>query len=104
MLLSCVIFVDNRIRDIMNAKIDDVINNSNEIVTITKRLKELIEDEEQTALGIAFGRIYNAFHYQTRRVLKRDATEEEFKEFVEILSKRADKIKRALQKHINEEI
>jgi hypothetical protein len=47
--------------------------------------------------GIAIGRIYNSFHYQTRRTLKRNATKEEFEEFLDILAKRADTIKNALK-------
>jgi hypothetical protein len=43
------------------------------------------------------GRIYNSFHYQTRRALKRNATEEEFAEFLDILAKRADAIRNALK-------
>jgi hypothetical protein len=43
------------------------------------------------------GRIYNSFHYQTRRALKRNATEEEFAEFLDILAKRADAIRHALK-------
>jgi hypothetical protein len=45
------------------------------------------------------GRIYNSFHYQTRLTLKRNATEEEFAEFLDILSKRAEYIKKALKQH-----
>jgi hypothetical protein len=49
------------------------------------------------AFGIAIGRIYNSFHYQTRRTLKRNATKEEFAEFLDILAKRANAIKNALK-------
>jgi len=93
--------VDNRLKSIINSKIDDVVNKSDEIIEITRALQKLIDNEEQTAFGIALGRVYNAFHYQTRRVLKRNATEDEFNEFVEILSKRTDEIKVALQKRIH---
>jgi hypothetical protein len=48
------------------------------------------------AFGIAIGRIYNSFHYQTRRALKRNATPEEFAEFLDILAKKAEAIKNAL--------
>jgi hypothetical protein len=47
--------------------------------------------------GIAVGRIYNSFHYQTRRALNRNATNEEFAEFLEILAKRADEVKNAVK-------
>lgn len=89
--------MDARLRTIMNSKIDEVIRKSNEVLAITKSLESLIDDEEKVAFGIALGRVYNAFHYQTRRVLKRDATEQEFREFVAMLSPRAEEIKHALQ-------
>ena len=90
-------FVDARLRTIMSSKIDEVIRRSNEVLAITKSLESLIDDEEKVAFGIALGRVYNAFHYQTRRVLKRNATEQEFREFVAMLSPRAEEIKHALQ-------
>jgi len=89
--------MDARLKSIMNSKIDEVIRRSNEILAITKSLESLIDDEEKTAFGIALGRVYNAFHYQTRRILKRDATDQEFREFVTMLSTRAEEIKKALQ-------
>ena len=94
--------MDDRLRQVINAKIDDVITKSDEIVDISRTLRKLIDDEEQTAFGIALGRVYNAFHYQTRRILKRNATEEEFKEFVEILSKKTEKIKMALHERLHD--
>jgi len=89
--------MDARLRTIMSSKIDEVIRRSNEVLAITKSLESLIDDEEKVAFGIALGRVYNAFHYQTRRVLKRTATEQEFGEFVAMLSPRAEEIKHALQ-------
>lgn len=92
--------MDDRVKNVINSKIDEVINNTDEITVITRTLKKLIDDEEQIAFGIALGRIYNAFHYQTRRILKRNATEDEFREFVDLLSSRTHEIKGMLQKHI----
>lgn len=89
--------MDARLKNIMSSKIDDVINKSNEILAITKSLESLIDDEEETTFGIALGRVYNAFYYQTRRILKRNPTEQEFEEFVGMLSARAGEIKKALQ-------
>lgn len=39
------------------------------------------------AAGIAAGRLYNAFYYQTRRQLRRDPTPKEFEEFVDLVQK-----------------
>jgi hypothetical protein len=92
--------VDERLRRIINAKIDEVIEKSEEIFAITRTLQKFIHDQQEAALGIALGRLYNSFHYQTRRVLGRNATDDEFKEFVQILSGRTEEIKDALRKHI----
>lgn len=42
------------------------------------------------ARGAAAGRLYNSFHYQCRRLLKRDPTDEEFDEFVDMVRGRVD--------------
>ena len=39
------------------------------------------------AAGIAAGRLYNAFYYQTRRQLHRDPTPKEFEEFAVLVRK-----------------
>ena len=39
------------------------------------------------AAGIAAGRLYNAFYYQTRRQLRRDPTLKEFEEFADLVHK-----------------
>lgn len=43
-------------------------------------------DPESIKAGIIAGRSYSTFYYQTRRLLHRDPTPEEFDEFVEILT------------------
>ncbi|MEM2759263.1 MAG: hypothetical protein QXU32_03555 [Nitrososphaerales archaeon] len=91
--------MNDRLKEIINAKINDIISKPDEIFTITKMVKDLIDDEEQVAFGIALGRVYNAFHYQTRRILKRNATKEEFNEFVELLSEKTESIKLALHNY-----
>lgn len=40
---------------------------------------------EPVVLGMMAGRMYNSFYYQTRRVLGRDPTSEEFEEFLGIV-------------------
>lgn len=39
------------------------------------------------AAGIAAGRLYNAFYYQTRRQLRRDPTQKEFEEFADLVQR-----------------
>ena len=65
-------------------KIQDTISNKDEIKQLVKLLST-IDDSKSFALGIMVGRIYNAFYYQSKRILNRAPTEEEFKEFLEFI-------------------
>lgn len=49
-------------------------------------------DPESVGLGITVGRLYNAFYYQSRRMLNRDPTELEFEEFVKYLRDNRSKL------------
>jgi hypothetical protein len=83
--------MDKRLEQKINEKIADTLNNISEIHQIAKSI-----DAEKTnadfKYGIILGRLYNSFHYQSRRILKRDPTPEEFSEFLGILSKRRNEI------------
>jgi hypothetical protein len=83
--------MDKRLEQKINEKITDTLNNISEIHQIAKSI-----DAEKTntdfKYGIILGRLYNSFHYQSRRILKRDPTPEEFSEFLGILSKRRNEI------------
>ena len=65
-------------------KIQDVISNKNEIKQLIQLLSN-IDDSKSFALGIVVGRIYNAFYYQSKRILNREPTKEEFEEFLEFI-------------------
>jgi hypothetical protein len=92
--------MDARVKKAVIAKIDETISSADEISQIQQNLHHIpIESQDDFAFGIALGRIYNSFHYQTRRALKRNASEEEFAEFLDILAKRAEYIKKALKQH-----
>jgi hypothetical protein len=89
--------LDAIIKKAVLGKIQETISSIDEISKIQKTLSHIaISNHQDFAFGIAIGRIYNSFHYQTRRALKRNATEEEFAEFLDILAKKADMIKKAL--------
>jgi hypothetical protein len=89
--------MDLRVKKAVLAKIEETISGADEISKFRERLPHIsIGSQADFALGIAIGRIYNSFHYQTRRTLKRNATDEEFAEFLDILAKRVEYIKRAL--------
>jgi hypothetical protein len=90
--------MDTRIKKAVLAKIQETISSTDEISKIQRTLSHIpVSNHHDFAFGIAIGRIYNSFHYQTRRALKRNATEEEFAEFLDILAKRADMIKNSLK-------
>lgn len=90
--------MDARIRKAVLEKIDEAVSNVEEISEIVQSLGHIpVESRNDFALGIAIGRVYNSFHYQTRRALKRNATEEEFAEFIAILAKRAGEIRKAIK-------
>jgi hypothetical protein len=92
--------MDARVKKAVLVKIDETISSTDEISKIQQSLLHIpVGSQDDFAFGIAMGRIYNSFHYQTRRTLKRNATDEEFAEFLEILAKRAEYIKKALKQH-----
>jgi hypothetical protein len=77
------------------------------IKKITEKIFESLDDKERinqiiNALGISnskdiekgiiIGRVYNSFHYQTRRLFKRDPTQEEFLEFLNFLKNKKTNI------------
>ena len=91
--------MDVRVRKALLAKIQETISSSDEILKIQQMLLRRISvtSRDDFMFGIAVGRIYNSFHYQTRRALNRNATKEEFAEFLEILAKKADEVKNAMK-------
>ena len=91
--------MDVRVKKAVLAKIQETISSTDEISKIQQMLlcHIPVTSLDDFVFGIAIGRIYNSFHYQTRRALKRNATKEEFAEFLDILAKRADAIKNALK-------
>jgi hypothetical protein len=84
--------MDKRLEEKINEKIEEALANMSEVNQIAKSLDKLANGSNQFKYGIILGRLYNSFHYQSRRILKRDPTQEEFVEFVQILSKRQDEI------------
>ncbi len=91
--------MDGRVKKAVLDKIQETISSTDEISKIQQMLlcHIAVTSLDDFVFGIAIGRIYNSFHYQTRRALKRNATKEEFAEFLDILAKRADTIKNALK-------
>ena len=80
--------MDEKLQEIIEKKINETFSSTNEISQIIKSLQDLSTNNESFAYGIVIGRLYNSFYYQCRRVLKRNPTNQEFTEFLELLKKR----------------
>ena len=68
----------------MEQKIQDVIFNKDEIKQLLQLFSN-IDNSKSFVLGIVVGRIYNAFYYQSKRILNREPTKQEFEEFLEFV-------------------
>ena len=77
--------MDEKLLEVINQKINEVFENTDEIQTLLESLTELAGNNNSFAFGIVVGRLYNSFRYQCRRILKREPTTEEFSEFVKLL-------------------
>ena len=65
-------------------KIQDSISNKDDIKELIKLLST-IDGSASFALGIVVGRLYNTFFYQSKRILKRDPTKQEFEDFLKFI-------------------
>jgi hypothetical protein len=68
----------------MEQKIQDAISNKDEIKQLLQLFSN-IDNSKSFVLGIVVGRIYNAFYYQSKRILNREPTKQEFEEFLEFV-------------------
>ena len=75
----------------LEEKIQETVLNKQEIVQLSKSLSA-IDTSKSFILGIAVGRIYNAFYYQSKRILKREPTKSEFQEFLEFVKSRKSEL------------
>lgn len=89
--------MNSQLEEKVNQKIKEVTGKSDEIFKIINSLDELRTHSDSFAYGIAIGRLYNSFYYQCRRILKRNPTDEEFSEFLEMLGKKQKEILDALR-------
>ena len=76
--------MDERIQKIMEEKIHESSSRRNEISTLVRSLGQ-VKNPNVFGQGIIIGRLYNSFYYQSRRILKRNPTEQEFSEFIQLL-------------------
>ena len=82
--------MDERIQKIMEEKIHESSSRSNEITSLVRSLGQ-VKNPNVFGQGIIIGRLYNSFYYQSRRILKRNPTEQELSEFIELLKKHENK-------------
>ena len=76
--------MDEIILEKIKQKIQDTVSNNDEV----KQLIELLSDVDNSnsfALGIVVGRIYNTFFYQSKRILNREPSKQEFDEFLKFI-------------------
>jgi len=78
--------VDETLLKKIEQKIQDSISNKDEIKQLLQQLSN-IDNSKSFALGIVVGRIYNTFYYQSKRILNREPTKQEFEEFLEFVKK-----------------
>ncbi|MEJ2259959.1 MAG: hypothetical protein P8X78_05570 [Nitrosopumilaceae archaeon] len=79
--------MDEKLKIKIEEKIQETISNKSEIKQLRQNLSN-VDDSKSFVLGIIVGRLYNAFYYQTKRILDREPTKEEFNEFVDYLKNR----------------
>jgi len=76
--------MDKKIQKVLEEKIHESINKINEITILVNSLGQA-KNPNVFGRGIIIGRLYNSFYYQSRRILKRNPTEQEFSEFIQLL-------------------
>ena len=83
--------MDEKIQKILEEKIHESKGKMNEITTLVNSLGQA-KSQNVFGQGIIIGRLYNSFYYQSRRILKRSPTDQEFSEFVELLKEHTNEL------------
>jgi len=77
--------VDEKIKSIIEKKINETIENLDEVSKLSDSVENLSQSKRDFCYGVIIGRLYNSFYYQTRRILERSPTDTEFLEFIKII-------------------
>ena len=77
--------MDKKIREILVEKIRKSTSAKDEIISLVNSLEPEDAPNNLFVYGIIIGRLYNSFYYQSRRILKRDPTQQEFSEFIKFI-------------------
>ncbi len=82
--------MDEVLLEKIEQKIHDSISNQDDVKELIKSLST-IDNSQSFALGIIVGRLYNTFFYQSKRILNREPTKQEFEDFLKfIVNKKSD--------------
>jgi len=85
--------MDEKIQKVLEEKIHDALERDKELTILIDSFKEIGTDEANAfGHGIIIGRLYNSFYYQSRRILKRNPTEQEFSEFIQLLKEHKNEL------------
>ncbi len=79
--------MDKTLKNKIEEKFQETLSNKEEIQKLLQALSN-IDDSKSFVLGVVVGRIYNSFYYQSKRILDREPTSEEFNEFMEYVESR----------------
>jgi 4-hydroxy-3-methylbut-2-en-1-yl diphosphate synthase IspG/GcpE len=83
--------MDEKIQKVLEEKIHESTNRINEITLLVNSLGKA-KNPDVFGRGIIIGRLYNSFYYQSRRILKRNPTEQEFSEFIQLLKEHENEL------------
>ena len=83
--------MDEKIQKVLEEKIHESTSRINEITSLVNSLGEA-KTPDVFGCGIIIGRLYNSFYYQSRRILKRNPTEQEFSEFIQLLKEHENEL------------
>ena len=89
--------MEDKLKKVIHEKINESLSNIDEIQEITNLLEKLSLGKNSFLYGIVIGRLYNSFYYQCRRILKRNPTDQEFSEFLEIIKQKEQEILEKLE-------
>jgi 4-hydroxy-3-methylbut-2-en-1-yl diphosphate synthase IspG/GcpE len=83
--------MDEKIQKVLEEKIHESTSRINEITLLVNSLGKA-KNPDVFGRGIIIGRLYNSFYYQSRRILKRNPTEQEFSEFIQLLKEHENEL------------
>jgi len=83
--------MDEKIQKVLEEKIHESTSRINEITSLVNSLGKA-KNTNVFGRGIIIGRLYNSFYYQSRRILKRNPTEQEFSEFIQLLKEHENEL------------